>query len=131
MDRSAGAPARSPFQPGATARVLAASAALIVVPATAPADPPQIVAIDRTGDRVAVTLRHDDTGWDHYADAWRVETADGTILGIRELLHPHVHEQPFTRSLTLDLPAGLEGAVIRARCSVTGWADRVAPLPPG
>lgn len=53
------------------------------------------------GDRwsVAVTLRHADTGWDHYADAWRVVDGDGKVLGERVLLHPHVDEQPFERSL--------------------------------
>ena len=48
---------------------------------------------------VDVTLRHADSGWDHYADAWRVVAGDGTVLGTRTLYHPHEHEQPFTRSL--------------------------------
>ncbi len=33
-----------------------------------------------------------------YVDGWHVETAEGEILGTRILLHPHVGEQPFTRS---------------------------------
>ncbi len=75
-----------------------------------------------SGVRVSVTLAHPDTGWDHYADGWRVETEDGTVLGTRELLHPHVEEQPFTRSLTVnDLPEG--PLFIRAKCSVDGWSD--------
>ncbi len=75
-----------------------------------------------SGARVSVTLAHPDTGWDHYADGWRVETEDGTVLGTRELLHPHVEEQPFTRSLTVnDLPDG--PLFIRAKCSVDGWSD--------
>ncbi len=49
--------------------------------------------------RIQVTLRHADSGWDHYANAWRVWAPDGTLLGERRLLHPHVDEQPFTRSL--------------------------------
>ena len=86
------------------------------------ADPPQIVGAEVSGARVSVTLAHPDTGWDHYADGWRVETEDGTVIGTRELLHPHVEEQPFTRSLTVnDLPDG--PLFIRAKCSVDGWSD--------
>ncbi len=91
---------------------------------TAPvlADPPEIVGVEMSGSRVSVTLAHPDTGWDHYADGWRIETEDGTVVGTRELLHPHVEEQPFTRSLTVnDLPD--EPLFIRAKCSVDGWSD--------
>ncbi|MEZ4836208.1 MAG: hypothetical protein R2873_30135 [Caldilineaceae bacterium] len=48
----------------------------------------------------AVTLRHPDTGWDDYTDAWQVLTPEGEILGTRVMLHPHETEQPFTRSLS-------------------------------
>ena len=37
---------------------------------------------------------------DHYADKWEVLAPDGTVLGTRTLYHPHVDEQPFTRSLS-------------------------------
>ena len=47
----------------------------------------------------SVTVRHADEGWDHYADKWDVVAPDGTVLGTRNLYHPHVHEQPFTRRL--------------------------------
>ena len=43
---------------------------------------------------------HPDTGWDDYADGWRVLDMDGNELGMRVLHHPHVDEQPFTRSLS-------------------------------
>ncbi len=69
---------------------------------------------------MAVTLSHPDTGWDHYADGWAVLDEDGTRLGFRELLHPHVEEQPFTRSLTMDVPEGTDALLIRARCNVHG-----------
>jgi hypothetical protein len=72
----------------------------------------------------SVTLHHDDTGWDDYADGWRVEDSDGTILGVRELLHPHVNEQPFTRSLSgVQIPDGTNRVFIRARTNVEGWDD--------
>lgn len=45
--------------------------------------------------RFSVTLRHDDAGWDHYADRWDVLAPDGKVLGKRVLMHPHDNEQPF------------------------------------
>lgn len=91
------------------------------------ADAPVIEAVEIRGTHVSVTLSHPDTGWDHYVDGWRVEREDGTIVGTRELLHPHVDEQPFTRSLRLDhLPDG--PLFVRAKCSVDGWSEQVFPL---
>ena len=49
--------------------------------------------------RFDVTLKHADEGWDHYANKWEVVAPDGTNLATRVLAHPHVDEQPFTRSL--------------------------------
>lgn len=44
------------------------------------------------------TLKHDDSGWDHYANGWQVMDEKGRLLVRRTLYHPHVKEQPFTRS---------------------------------
>ena len=88
------------------------------------ADPPTVDAVKIDGTRVSVTLSHPDTGWDDYADGWRIEAEDGTVIGTRELLHPHVNEQPFTRSLTVtNLPDG--PLFVRARDNIGGWADEV------
>jgi len=58
---------------------------------------------------------------DRYADAWRVVGADGTVYGIRELLHDHAGEQPFTRSLDgVEIPAGTT-VVVEGRDQVNGW----------
>ena len=74
--------------------------------------------------RFDVTLRHDDTGWEHYADGWDVLAPDGTSLGLRVLVHPHVNEQPFTRSLGgVVIPEGITAVTIRARDNVDGWTD--------
>lgn len=71
--------------------------------------------------RFDVTVRHADEGWDHYADAFTVEAADGTVLGTRTLLHPHVDEQPFTRSLSgVAVPDGATRVRVRAHDSVHG-----------
>ena len=69
---------------------------------------------------VEATVRHDDIGWDHYANRWDVLAPDGTLLGSRELFHPHENEQPFTRSLTLEIPPGIERVTLRAFDSVHG-----------
>lgn len=70
-----------------------------------------------------VTLRHKDTGWDHYADGWRVVSPDGKVLGHRTLYHPHINEQPFTRSLSgIDIPSSLKDIVVEAHDKVHGWS---------
>ena len=69
--------------------------------------------------RFDVTVAHADTGWDHYADRWEVLGPDGTVLGTRVLLHPHVGEQPFTRSLGgVAIPAKVRRVRLRAHDSV-------------
>ena len=75
--------------------------------------------------RVDTTLRHADTGWEHYADAWRVVAPDGTVLGTRVLFHPHEHEQPFTRSLgEVVLPPDTSVVYVEARDKVHGWGKQ-------
>jgi len=80
----------------------------------------------------SVTVRHDDEGWDHYADRWEVLEPDGEVLGTRVLMHPHVGEQPFTRSLGgVKIPKGVSEVVVRARDSVHGYGGKevVVELP--
>lgn len=98
----------------------------ILLPAAALADPPRVeaVRVSQSGDswRFDVTLSHPDTGWDHYADGWRVLDMDGNELGMRVLAHPHVNEQPFTRSLGgVAIPDGATQVQVQARCQVDGW----------
>ncbi len=105
-----------------------ATIAALALATAATADMPEIldVTAEKSGMtwRVDVTLRHPDTGWDHFADGWEVRDADGNRLGHRELHHPHVEEQPFTRALVnLDLPDGTREIFIRAHCSVDGWTE--------
>lgn len=90
------------------------------------ADAPVVEAVVVDGDRFSVTLSHPDTGWDDYADAWEVLDAEGNSLGIRELAHPHVNEQPFTRSLGgVKIPEGATSVFVRARDNVGGWSDEL------
>jgi hypothetical protein len=70
----------------------------------------------------SVTLKHADTGWDHYADKWEVLAPDGTVIGTRVLYHPHVNEQPFTRSLSgVKIPEGINEVTVRGKDSVHGF----------
>ena len=81
------------------------------------------------GWTISVTLRHGDTGWDDYADGWRVVTQSGDVLGTRTLYHPHVNEQPFTRSLSsVAIPEDTQRVFIEARTNKTGWGAARLPL---
>ena len=76
--------------------------------------------------RFDVTVRHDDTGWDHFANKWDVLAPDGTVVGSRTLFHPHVDEQPFTRSLTnVSIPSPVRQISVRAHCSVHGYGGKI------
>ncbi|MEJ8475954.1 hypothetical protein V6575_17820 [Roseibium sp. H3510] len=81
---------------------------------------------ESNGWRFDVTLKHADEGWDHYADLWQVIAPNGEVLGERVLAHPHVNEQPFTRSLSgVAIPEGLDTVSVRARDTVHGVAAQV------
>ena len=79
--------------------------------------------------RFDVTVQHSDTGWDHYADHWEIVAPDGKILGTRKLLHPHVNEQPFTRSLSdVRVPNNIQQVSVRAHDSVHAFGGKVMTL---
>lgn len=78
----------------------------------------------------SATVQSNETGWDKYADEWQVQSSDGEILlGTRTLLHPHVNEQPFTRSLAnIAVPPNITMVVIRAQDSVLGYCGEAFEL---
>jgi len=85
------------------------------------------VHFEQRGDswHVSTTLRHADTGWSHYADAWRIVDEKGTILGTRTLYHPHVDEQPFTRSLgNVQIPKGVTVVFVEGHDKEHGWSKQ-------
>ena len=101
------------------------AAILVLLPLLATADTPEIVSVNATqsGDtwRLDVTLLHEDTGWDHYADGWGVYAVDGTEVGYRSLAHPHVNERPFTRSLSgIHIPVGTTKVILRPHDLIHG-----------
>jgi hypothetical protein len=54
-----------------------------------------------------------------------VLTPDGEELGVRELLHDHAVEQPFTRSLEgPEIPANVSEVIVEAVTSDMGGAAR-------
>ncbi len=81
--------------------------------------------VEKTGQdtyRFDVTVQHADEGWNHYADRWEVLGPDGEVLARRVLLHPHVDEQPFTRSLRgVKISPGITEVTVRAHDSVHGY----------
>ncbi len=75
---------------------------------------------------VSATVRSADTGEDKYADRWEVRGPDGTVLGERVLTHPHVDEQPFTRSLSgVSIPDEVSSVVLAAHDSVVGFCGDI------
>ena len=72
--------------------------------------------------RFDVTVRSADTGEEKYADLWEVRAPDGTVLGSRVLTHPHVEEQPFTRSQEgISIPDTVAVVMVVARDTVEGF----------
>jgi len=79
-----------------------------------------------------VTVTHPDTGWDDYADGWNVEMEDGTVIKryqisnfTRILLHPHISEQPFTRSqVGLPIPDNTQSVIVKAHDLDDGFGGK-------
>jgi hypothetical protein len=105
----------------------AALAATCLLAAAAVAGEADVLAARATCDagrvcRFDVTVRHADTGWEHYADRFEVLAPDGTLLAARVLRHPHVDEQPVTRELIgAHVPEGIDRVRIRAHDSQHGF----------
>ena len=83
----------------------------------------------QTTCRFSVTLKHDDTGWNHYANRWEVLDLKGNVLATRVLHHPHVDEQPFTRSLgNVQIPDGIKSVIIRAHDSEHKYSEKTVEV---
>lgn len=102
---------------------------LLSLPNSAFANDVEIVEtrFEKSGDTwtVHTTLRHNDTGWDHYADKWRVIDRHSKTLGERVLFHPHENEQPFTRSQSgIRIPDDVPVVYVEAHDKVHGWSKQ-------
>jgi len=107
--------------------LVAAALALILSFGTAHAGEADVIAVQWNSHNDGiwefyVTIRSNDTGWDAYADRFEILAPDGTVLGTRVLQHPHVDEQPFSRSLSgVVIPAGIDRVTVRAHHSLAGY----------
>jgi hypothetical protein len=78
---------------------------------------------------ISATVKHNDQGWEHYADGWEVIDFEGNQLGERPLAHPHDKEQPFTRSQCgITIPKELTQVIVRAKCSKHGFGGKAFVL---
>lgn len=100
----------------------------------AQADAPRVLAAEASpnGDgtyTVSATVRHGDTGWQHYADNFEVLAPDGTLLQRRVLYHPHETEQPFTRSVgDVKVPKGIKQVIVRSHDKVHGYGKETVTI---
>ena len=87
------------------------------------------VQVTSTGEdryRFDVTLSSPYDTPRRYADAFRVKSTDGRTLGVRELLHDHANEQPFTRSLSnVEIPADIDEVIVEGRDKTYGYGGQV------
>ena len=70
----------------------------------------------------SVRILHKDSGWEHYVNRYEVLNKKGHLLATRILVHPHVDEQPFTRSVKVKIK-GLKKVYIRAHDSIDGYSE--------
>ena len=81
--------------------------------------------IDENTYQFHITVLHSDDGWKHYADKWDILAPDGQVLGTRILYHPHVDEQPFTRSLSgVKIPNEITSVTLRAHDSIHKYGGK-------
>ncbi len=87
--------------------------------------------LEPAGDawRLSATISSPYDTPERYADAFRVLTPDGEELGVRELLHDHADEQPFTRSLEVEIPADVAEVIVEGRDQRHGWGGGTVRVP--
>lgn len=77
----------------------------------------------------SVTVLHKDTGWEHYVNKWEVLDEMGRVLGTRVLQHPHVGEQPFTRTLSgIKIPDSVKAVTIQAHDSIHKYGGKALSI---
>jgi len=76
------------------------------------------------------TVRHNDEGWNHYANLWEVvDPENGEVFAERVLAHPHETEQPFVRSQSrIVFPEGQRFVEVRAKCQLHGFEGKTVVI---
>jgi len=129
---------RSYIGPGALAASAMLFSAMLFSAMPLAADEPSVLDVSASANADGTyafhaTVSHRDEGWKHYVDKWEIVTPEGQVIGTRTLYHPHVDEQPFTRSLSrVAVPIGTTQVTVHAYCNVTGVGARTftVKLPP-
>jgi len=86
-----------------------------------------VVATQKSGSAWCfdVSVRHNDQGWNHYADGWEIIDLEGNQIGYRQLGHPHDNEQPVTRSqCNIKISSGTSKVLVRAKCNKHGFGGK-------
>jgi hypothetical protein len=87
----------------------------------------QVIATQRSNGSWCfdTSVRHNDQGWEHYADNWEIVDFSGHQLGYRTLGHPHDTEQPVTRSrCNILIPEETSKVIVRAKCNKHGFGGK-------
>lgn len=86
------------------------------------------VSVHKTGDDLYdfnVTVFHKDSGWKHYANKWDILDSNRKVLATRILYHPHVNEQPFTRTISnVEIHKLIKSVTVRAYDSVHEYGGK-------
>ena len=117
---------------------IAVAIGLVSLAVPAAADTPKVVntriiKLGKTSYEFQVTVQHEETSWEHYADRWEEIGPGGRVLGTRVLYHPHIGERHFTRKLRgVTIPEGVEHVIVRVQDKVRGYGrEKLIALPTG
>lgn len=66
---------------------------------------------------------------ERYADAFRIMTVNEATLGVRELLHDHASEQPFTRGISgVTIAPDITRVIIQGRDQQYGYGGKTVTV---
>jgi hypothetical protein len=115
---------------------IAVAIGLVLLAVPAAADTPKVVnariiKLGKTSYEFQVTVEHEDTSREQYADRWAEIGPGGRVLGTRVLYHPHIGERQFTRKLRgVTIPEGVEHVIVRVHDKVHGYGrEKLIALP--
>lgn len=73
-----------------------------------------------------VSIQHDDSGWDHYANRWEILDLQGNILAVRDLRHPQLDKDTYQKTKNnIEIPEGIRTVQVRAHDIMHGYGGHV------